>query len=97
MEDFLWRYCYEDLYLEFQKNKKSGLTGRICAFLADTANIKVALRCAQTNQDADYINEAIGSCCLFIREKLVEKTLAGKDELLEFLLGTEYKKRCRNL
>lgn len=81
-----------DALAEGSKSKKSGLIGRICAFLADTANIKVALRCAQTNQDADYINEAIGSCCLFRREKLIEKTLAGKDELLEFLLGTEYKK-----
>lgn len=80
-----------DTLADASKNKKSRLTGKICAFLADTANIKVALRCVQTNQDTDYVREAIGKCCAFSRDKLIEKTLAGKDELLEFLLGTEYK------
>ena len=80
-----------DALAEVSTNKKSGLMGSICAFLADTANIKVAFRCAQTNQDADFIREAIGSCCFLNREKLIDKTLAGKDDLFEFLLSTEYK------
>ncbi len=80
-----------DALSKASKSKKSGLMGRICAFLADTANIKVAFRCAETAQDADFINETIGDCCKLSRDKLIEKTLEGKEELLSFLSSTDYK------
>lgn len=71
--------------------KNSGLVGEICAFLADTANIKTAFRCSATNQDADYIYMAIGSCCKLDRSKLIEKTIEGTDGLSAYLCNTEYK------
>lgn len=79
------------LYIASGK-KKSGLSGRICAFLADTANIKIAFRCTETKQDNEYISEFIGSCCYLDREKLIRKTIEGKEALFEFLLTTDYKR-----
>lgn len=72
--------------------KKSGMLGEINAFLADTANIKIALRCALTAQSEDYIKEAIGACSKLDRNKLVSATIEGYDVLISYLSSTDYKK-----
>lgn len=73
------------------KNKNSGILGKICAFLADTANIKIALRSAATLQDSEYIKEATGSCNELDRDKLIISAIAGGEELTSYLLSTSYK------
>lgn len=80
-----------DALCEASKSKKSCLVGKICSFIADTANIKIAFRCAETEQDSDYISEAIGFCSKLDRDKLISRALEGKEALLEFLSGTDYK------
>ena len=74
------------------KNKKNGLCGEIAALLADTANIKTAFRCVATDQNEDFISDAIGDCCKLSREKLIRCSIAGSDELFGYLESTEYKK-----
>ncbi len=73
------------------QTKKCGLFGKICAFLADSANIKIALRCAVTSQDFDYINEAIGDCNSLDKSKLISATASGYDDLIAYLETTSYK------
>ena len=80
-----------DALAEFSANKKSGLLGEICAFQGDTANIRIALRCAVTGQDAEYINTAIGKCNKLDRDKLIKTCTSGVDALAEYLGGTKYK------
>jgi len=80
-----------DALSSYAKSKKSGLFGRVCAFLADTANIKTALRCAVTFQDADYINAAIGNCNNLNKAELISVTVNGYDELVSYLETTCYK------
>lgn len=70
--------------------KNSGLVGEISAFIADTANIKIALRCIATKQDGQFIEDAIGKCALIDREKLINATLSGKDTLISYLSSTVY-------
>lgn len=75
----------------YAKTKNSGILGKICAFLADTANIKAALRCAFTSQSEDYIKEAIGNCCYLDKELLIKSTISGEQALVSYLDTTEYK------
>lgn len=81
-----------DALSKYSEDKKSGLLGEICAFQGDTANIRIALRCAATNQDAEYIGAAIGKCNKLDREKLINTCISGVDSLEQYLSGTEYKK-----
>ena len=73
------------------KEKNSGMYGKICALLADFANIKIALRSAATHQDADYINEAIGDCNTLDKSKLISASVSGFDDLVAYLETTSYK------
>lgn len=72
-------------------SKKKELLNKICAFLADTANIKNALRCATTAQNEEYINEATGKCCKLNRNKLINSTVEGYDSLVSYLATTDYR------
>lgn len=72
-------------------NKKSGLLGDICGFLADTANIKIAFRCVETNQDESFIRQSIGNCSKINADKLISSAISGKEALLDYLTTTQYR------
>ena len=76
----------------YAATKNSGILGRICAFTADTANMKTALRCAFTGQDEDFIKEAIGDCTELDKVKLISSASTGTDELISYLEGSAYAK-----
>lgn len=76
----------------YSKTKNSGLLGEICAFIADTANIKIALRCAITSQDGDFIKEAIGECTHLDKERLIEAASLGVDVIKAYTDATAYAK-----
>lgn len=71
--------------------KKKAVSGDICGFLADTANIKIAFRCIETNQDESFIRQSVGKCSKLRTDKLIENTISGKEALLDYLAMTEYK------
>lgn len=73
------------------KKKKSGLSGEICGFLADTANIRIAFRCIETAQNSSFISDSMGECFRLNRDKLIEKSIKGADELVSYLETTDYK------
>lgn len=80
-----------DSLADLFKNKKSGLCGKIAAILADTANIKIAFRCISSDQNKEFISEAIGRCCEIDKNKLIDCTVKGCDELRAYLMTTVYK------
>lgn len=79
-----------DTLTEYAENKNSGILGKICAFLADTANIKIALRCTATSQEGEYIKEAIGNCNALDKDKLINAAFSGNDALIAYLQSSQY-------
>ena len=82
------RACIDEI--RSYAKEKSGVTREICSFICDTANIKIAFRCAITDKKKDFTETAIGECSLLSRKTLIEKTLGGKDTLYEYLAKTPY-------
>ncbi len=84
-----------DYMAGYGENVKDKVTAKICSFISDTSNIKIALRCVLTGKDESFIDEAIGQCRNLIREKLVSSAVKGKDELYSYLDTTVYKDGAR--
>lgn len=80
-----------DSMAHFAKNSNNKTLSRINSFFCDSANIKIAFRCALTGKDKTFIEEAIGKCCFLSRERLIEEALNGFDSLYNYLISTEYK------
>jgi V/A-type H+-transporting ATPase subunit C len=83
------RACIDEIR-SFSKDYSDSVTGKICGFLCDTANIKIAFRCAVTDKKRDFVETAIGECSALDRKSLIEATLRGKDALSEYLAKTNY-------
>lgn len=75
----------------FAEKSTNNTLSEINIFFCDSANIKIAFRCALTKKDKTFADEAIGKCCRISRERLIEEALNGFDSLYEYLLTTEYK------
>lgn len=84
------RACIDEIK-RYADKKDDSITGKIYAFLCDTANIKIAFRCAMTNKNRDFTDMAIGECKIIDRKTLIETSLKGKDALSEYLAGTYYR------
>ncbi len=84
------RACIDEIK-RYADKKGDSVTGEICAFLCDTANIKIAFRCARTDKKRDFVETAIGECKCFNRKALIEETLKGKEALCEYLAKTLYR------
>ena len=84
------RACIDEIR-SFAEADGDSVTGKICGFICDTANIKIAFRCADTNKKRDFTETAIGECSAISRKDLIEATLKGKEALSEYLSKTDYK------
>ena len=84
------RACIDEIKA-FAAKSSGKVTGDICAFLCDSANIKIAFRCALTDKKRDFTETAIGECCNLSRKALIEAVLEGKDALLQYLDKTDYR------
>ena len=84
------RACIDEMR-SFAKKNSNNITGAICSFLCDTANIKIAFRCAHTNKKRDFTETAVGECSTLDRKALIEATLKGKDALSEYLSKSDYR------
>ncbi len=62
------------------------LAERMCA----TANIKIALRCANTGKSKDFVERSLCECDTIAKHKLVETSLEGVDAVLNYLNDTSY-------
>ncbi|MDO5448400.1 MAG: V-type ATPase subunit [Clostridia bacterium] len=63
------------------------LAERMCA----TANIKTALRCANTGKSKDFVTRSLCDCDSISKDKLVETSLEGVESVLKYLDESAYK------
>ena len=63
------------------------LAERMCA----TANIKTALRCANTGKSKDFVTRSLCNCDTISKDKLIETSLEGVDSVLKYLEESSYK------
>ena len=63
------------------------LAERMCA----TANIKTALRCANTGKSKDFVTRSLCDCDSISKDKLIEASLEGVDSVLKYLDESSYK------
>lgn len=71
-------------------NNKNRIFSDVCSFITDASNIKIAFRCALTDKDEAFIDEAISECCYIDRKSLIRCSSESKSKLLEYLSGTVY-------
>lgn len=88
------RACIDEMR-RFAMKRKDSVAGNIYAFLCDTANIKIAFRCAETHKQRDFTETAIGECSALDRKALIEATLKGKDALSEYLIKSDYREGAK--
>ncbi|MDD6807664.1 MAG: V-type ATPase subunit [Oscillospiraceae bacterium] len=76
------------LYLATQTSSPTlkELAERMCA----TANIKSALRCANTGKSKDFMQRSLCDCKTISKDKLIDCALESADSVLNYLEGTEY-------
>lgn len=79
-----------EVLFEHTKKSKNKIFSAICAFTADTANMKIALRCAATKKNEDFAENAISNCTFLDREKLIKLCTTDIEELFGYLLTSEY-------
>lgn len=75
----------------FAENSRNATLSKINSFFCDSANIKIAFRCALTKKCRSFTEEAVGKCCFVSRERLIEEALNGFDSLYDYLMSTAYK------
>lgn len=84
------RACIDEIK-RYSESKGDSVTSEICAFLCDTANIKIAFRCEQTQKKRDFVETAVGECNRISRKNLIEAALGGEEMLTEYLFNTPYR------
>lgn len=79
-----------EMLKKHSENKGKGVYSDICAFIADTTNIKTAFRCCLTGKNKYFTDLAIPSCFKLDRSRLIEASLDGLEALESYLSGTAY-------
>lgn len=61
------------------------------------ADIKIAVRCAKTGKNLDFIQRALSPCKSFSIDALAKAAMNGQDAICEYLSGTEYREGAEAL
>lgn len=77
--------------LNYGKTADDKIFSKVCGFIVDTSNIKIALRCAFAKKSVDFINASISLCKNLDKDKLISLSSQGFEELYDYLLLSEYK------
>lgn len=80
-----------ELILKFGNETKSGVLSKLAEIMVATANIKTALRCANTGKNKEFVQNSICECKTLDKNGLVKATLDGVDSVKEFVSKTDYK------
>lgn len=76
--------------LELGKKSGSAVLAELAERMCATANIKTALRCANTLKSKDFIESSLCNCDTISKDKLVDTALEGTDAVLRYLEDTAY-------
>lgn len=82
--------CMEHVY-RLGKESKSDIIRLYCEFFVVAADIKIAIRCANTKKKLDFIRRALAECDTLDVERLAQAACEGKDEVIAYLGTTEYR------
>ena len=82
--------CMEHVY-RLGKESKSDIIRLYCELFVVAADIKIAIRCANTKKKIDFIRRALAECDTLDVERLAQAACEGKDEVIAYLGTTEYR------
>ena len=82
--------CMEHVY-RLGKESKSDIIRLYCELFVVAADIKIAIRCANTKKKLDFIRRALAECDTLDVERLAQAAFEGKDEVIAYLGTTEYR------
>ena len=82
--------CMEHVY-RLGKESKSDIIRLYCELFVAAADIKIAIRCANTKKKLDFIRRALAVCDTLDVERLAQAACEGKDEVIAYLGSTEYR------
>ncbi|MDO4487702.1 MAG: V-type ATPase subunit [Eubacteriales bacterium] len=83
------RICLEEL-IRSGENSGDDFLKEYSILTAAAANIKVALRCARTGKDREFLEAAVAECPTLDRNALINAALQGEDQLASYLTTTDY-------
>ena len=81
-----------ELIKKLGDESKSEMLSNCAECMCVTADIKVALRCANTGKSKEFVESSICKCDTLDKSSLVTATLEGKEELLSYISNTRYGK-----
>ena len=84
------RACMEYVY-KLGKQSDSDIIRLYCELFVVAADIKIAIRCANTKKKLDFIRRALAECDTLDVERLAQAACEGKDEVIAYLGTTEYR------
>ncbi len=82
--------CMEHVY-RLGKESKNDIIRLYCELFVVAADIKIAIRCANTKKKLDFIRRALAECDTLDVERLAQAACEGKDEVIAYLGTTEYR------
>lgn len=82
--------CMQHVY-RLGKESKSDIIRLYCELFVAAADIKIAIRCANTKKKLDFIRRALAECDTLDVERLAQAACEGKDEVIAYLGTTEYR------
>lgn len=82
--------CMEHVY-RLGKESKSDIIRLYCELFVVSADIKIAIRCANTKKKLDFIRRALAECDTLNIERLAQAACEGKNEVIAYLGTTEYR------
>lgn len=82
--------CMEHVY-RLGKESESDIIRLYCELFVAAADIKIAIRCANTKKKLDFIRRALAECDTLDVERLAQAAFEGKDEVIAYLGTTEYR------
>ncbi len=77
--------------LSYSKTTDNKIFSRVCSFIVDTSNIKIALRCSASKKSSDFINASISYCNNLDRDRLINLSSLDTEGLYDYLLHSVYK------
>ena len=82
--------CMKHVY-RLGKESDNDMIKLYCELFVASADIKIAIRCANTNKKLDFIKRSMAECDSLDIEKLAQAACEGKEAVIAYLDTTEYR------
>ena len=82
--------CMEHVY-RLGKESESDMIRLYCELFVAAADIKIAIRCANTKKKLDFIRRALAQCDTLDVERLAQAASESREEVINYLSTTQYR------